>query len=169
MTTLGDRARVMVVVEVEPREAFRVFTEEIDLWWRHGLKYRMGRDRSVLHFEPKLGGRIFETFHSKAGERTKETGQVTVWQPPARLVFEWRAGNFTGAEKTEVEVLFEPSPSGTRVTLEHRGWSRIRPDHPVRHGEETSVFIGRMGLWWGELLSSLRERVARLTSREPPA
>jgi len=158
MSTAGDRARVMVLVEVEPREAFRVFTEEIELWWRHGLKYRIGRERSVLHLEPKLGGRLLETFHTKSGERTKETGRITVWEPPERLVLEWRAVNFTGDEKTEVEVLFEPSASGTRVTLEHRGWSRIRPDHPVRHGEAPSAFIARMGLWWGELLSSLRER-----------
>jgi len=158
MSTPGDYARVMVLVEVEPSEAFRIFTEEIDSWWRHGLKYRIARDRSVLHLEPKLGGRLFETFHTKSGARTKETGRITLWQPPKRLVFEWRAVNFKDDEKTEVDVLFEPSPSGTRVTLEHRGWSRIRPDHPVRHGEAPGVFIGRMGLWWGELMSSLRER-----------
>jgi len=157
----GDRALVSVLVAVEPREAFRVFTEEINAWWRGGLKYRLGRNRSVLHLEPKLGGRLFETFETKAGERVLETGRVTCFEPPSRLVLEWRAANFKGSEKTEVEVRFEPSPSGTLVTVEHRGWSQIRPDHPVRHGEAPPAFIRRMGLWWGELMSSLREYVAK--------
>jgi uncharacterized protein YndB with AHSA1/START domain len=159
MTVPGDRTRVSVLVEVEPSEAFQVFTMEIDSWWRHGLKYRIGRARSLLALEPKLGGRLFETFHTKAGERTRETGRVTVWEPPSRLVFEWRAVNFKDDEKTEVEVSFEASRSGTLVTVEHRGWSRIRPDHPVRHGQGTSDFIRTMGTWWGDLMSSFRERV----------
>ena len=159
MSAAGDRARVSVLVAVEPREAFEVFTVEIDSWWRHGLKYRLGRDRSVLGLEPKLGGRLFETFHTKAGERTRETGRVTVWEPPSRLVFEWRAANFKGEEKTEVEVRFEATRSGTLVTVEHRGWLRIRPDHPVRHGQDASDFIASMGAWWGELMSSMREHV----------
>lgn len=156
----GDRSLVSVLVAVEPSEAFRVFTEEIDAWWRRGLKYRLGRGRSVLHLEPKLGGRLFESFETKAGERVCETGRVTCWEPPMRLVLEWRAANFKGEEKTEVEVLFEPSPSGTLVTVEHRGWTQIRADHPARHGEDSPTFIRSLGLWWGELVSSLREHVA---------
>jgi hypothetical protein len=38
---LGDEAVVSVLVAVEPETAFRVFTEEIDQWWRRGLKYRI--------------------------------------------------------------------------------------------------------------------------------
>jgi hypothetical protein len=57
-----------------------------------------------------------------------------------------------------VEVRFDPVRGGTRVTLEHRGWASIRGDHPVRHGEEGAAFIRTIGLWWGELLTSLRER-----------
>jgi uncharacterized protein YndB with AHSA1/START domain len=152
---------VSVLVEVEPAEAFRVFTEEIDAWWRGGSKYRLGRSRSVLHLEPKLGGRLFESFQTKAGERVRETGRVTCWEPPLRLVLEWRAANFASEEKTEVEVQFAPSPSGTLVTLEHRGWSQIRPDHPARHGQDSPAFIRSTGLWWADLMSSLRERVAK--------
>jgi uncharacterized protein YndB with AHSA1/START domain len=154
----GDRATVSVLVRVPPAEAFRIFTEEIDSWWRGGLKYRIGKQRSVVHLEPKLGGRLFESFETAAGAKVKETGRVTCFEPPLRLVLEWRAVNFAPHESTEVEVTFEPSPSGTLVTVQHRGWSKIRPDHPVRHGEEPSPFIRRMGMWWGELLSSLRER-----------
>ena len=154
----GDQATVSVLVKVEPSEAFRIFTEEIDSWWRGGLRYRIGKQRSVVHLEPKLGGRLFESFETGAGPKVKQTGHVTCFEPPSRLVLEWRAVNFAPDERTEVEVLFEPSPSGTLVTVCHRGWSQIRPDHPVRHGQDAPTFLRSMGLWWGDLMTSLRER-----------
>ncbi len=154
----GDQARVSVRVGVPADVAFRVFTEEIDRWWRSGMKYRIGgKGRSVLHLEPGVGGRLFESFETASGTRVFETGRVKVWEPPARLVFELRATNFAPDEKTEVEVSFEPSASGTLVTVTHRGWSRIRPDHPARHGQDVPEFLRRLGLWWGDLVSSLRE------------
>lgn len=157
----GDQARVSVLVAVSPEVAFRVFTEEIDQWWRRGPKYRAaGARRGFIHIEPGVGGRLFESFESGAETRVVETGRVTAWEPPSRLVFEWRSVTFAPAETTEVEVTFEPSPSGSLVTVTHRGWSRIRPDHPVRHGLEIAAFIRMMGLWWGDLLSSLREHIA---------
>lgn len=153
---VGDQATVTVLVKVPPAEAFRLFTEEIDQWWRSGRKFRTGeRGRSIVHLEPQVGGRMFESFEGK--QALVETGRVTVWQPPSLLVFEWRAINFTAEEKTEVEVRFEPSPSGTSVTVCHRGFAALRKDHPVRHGAEVSAFIRAMGMWWADLLSSLRE------------
>jgi uncharacterized protein YndB with AHSA1/START domain len=157
----GDQAVAAVLVRVPQQQAFRIFTEEIDAWWRGGLKYRMGKRRSVVHLEPKLGGRLFESFETGSGSHVKETGRVTCWEPPSRLVLEWRAVNFAPDEKTVVEVLFESSASGTLVTVRHSGWSSIRPDHPARHGQEAQSFIRGMGLWWGDLMSSLRERCAR--------
>jgi hypothetical protein len=59
-------------------------------------------------------------------------------------------------------VSFEPAGGGTIVTVVHRGWGAIRPDHPARHGLEVGRFLRMMGLWWGELMASLRE-VARET------
>jgi hypothetical protein len=47
----------------------------------------------------------------------------------------------------------------------HRGWSRIRPDHPARHDLEVAAFVRMMGLWWGDLLTSLR----MLAGGEEPA
>src|SRR5262245_24614646 len=91
----GDQAKVQVLVRVPPEDAIRIFTEEIDGWWRHGMKYRMGKHRSVVHLEPKLGGRLFESFNAPSGaERILETGVITSWEPPKRVVFQWRASNF---------------------------------------------------------------------------
>ena len=153
----NDQARVTVLVEVPPDIAFRVFTEEIDQWWRRGLKYRVsGKGRGILHLEGRVGGRLFESVESKNGTRVIESGSVLAWDPPRRLLLEWRAVNFAPSEKTEVEVLFDPSPSGTRVTVTHRGWSTIRADHPARHGLEVAPFLRMIGLFWGDLMTSMR-------------
>jgi uncharacterized protein YndB with AHSA1/START domain len=45
-------------------------------------------------------------------EQAFEIGRILVWEPPHRLLFEWRASNFTAAEHTEVEVRFRASASG---------------------------------------------------------
>jgi hypothetical protein len=161
----GDRARVSVLVAVPREVAFRVFTEEIDQWWRHGLKYRVsGRGRGILRLEPGVGGRLFEEIESKAGARVVETGRVTEWDPPARFVLEWRNVNFSETEKTYVDVTFDPSPSGTLVTVTHSGWSAIRADHPVRHGLDVTAFIRQNGMWWGEVLTSFREHAKAAAS-----
>lgn len=164
MSEAADRVRVTISVGVEPEIAFRVFTEEIDQWWKRGPAYRISKnDRGFLHMEPRVGGRLFESFETSTGTRVLQTGEVKVWDPPARLVFDWRAVNFAPSEKTEVEVCFDPTPTGTLVTLTHRGWSTIRPDHPVRHGDDVQPFLRRMGLWWSALLGSLREHARERT------
>jgi len=45
--------------------------------------------------------------------------------------------------------------------LVHSGFASLRPDHPVRHGEEAAVFVGRLGMWWSELLTALRVHLLR--------
>jgi uncharacterized protein YndB with AHSA1/START domain len=157
----GDKARVGVLVAVPPEEAFRVFTEEIDLWWKRGPRFRFGgRSPGVLHFEPGPGGRLFEAFGEGADARIHEAGRIQLWEPPSRLVFHWRNANFAPAEATEVEVRFEPTASGTYVTVEHRGWAGLRPNHPARHGLEGADYSRFLGLWWGELMAALREHAA---------
>jgi activator of Hsp90 ATPase-like protein len=157
-----DQVRVSVLVEVAPDEAFRIFTEDIDLWWRRGLRYRVAGGRAgTIHLEAGVGGRLYESIVAGGDAELKETGSVTAWDPPRRFSFEWRAVNFAPGETTQVVVEFEASRSGTRVTVTHRGWNRIRADHPVRHGADAEQFVRSMGLWWGELMGGLREFVSK--------
>lgn len=160
MSDASDRAVVTVVVEVPPETAFEVFTQETDLWWRRGMRYRMaGHHPGTITFEPRTGGRLFEQYETAAGARAHEIGTVSVWDPPSRLVFSWRNANFAPGESTEVEVRFEPTRRGTRVTVEHRGWSKIRADHPARHEMPPGPFLAELGGWWGDLMSALRRHV----------
>jgi len=154
----GDSAIVSVFVAVVPDVAFEVFTREIDQWWRQGPRYRIaGRKRGILYFEPGVGGRLFESFESASGSRTFEVGRVTAWDPPSRLALEWRGVNFKPHEKTFVEVRFAPQREGTLVTVQHRGWSALPDDHPARHGLVGPEFSRMIGMWWGDLMTSLRE------------
>jgi activator of HSP90 ATPase len=154
----ADRVKVTTFVEVEPARAFEVFTTEVDLWWRRGPKYRTSDRQGTLRFEPGAGGRLVEAFED--GE-VFEIGRVLAWEPAAKLVLEWRARNFARDERTEVEVRFQAARGGTQVTIEHSGWAAIREDHPARHGYAGGAFLSMIGLWWGELATSLRAHAAK--------
>jgi len=154
-----DAIVVTTVVAVAPARAFAVFTEEIGAWWRSDLprnRFAAGR-RGRMCFEPGAGGRLLEESEEAPGEPF-EVGRVRVWEPPARLVFGFRAAAFAPGEETEVEVRFEPVAGGTRVTLTHRGWDALAPDHPARHGLTGPAFTSMIGLWWADHLGSMRAR-----------
>jgi uncharacterized protein YndB with AHSA1/START domain len=154
----GDQARISVAVAVPPAVAFEIFTSEIDRWWRRGPKFRhAGKRGGFVRLEPHVGGRLFESIDAEQGEHVFEVGRVRVWEPPARLAFSWRNANFGPDELTEVEVEFARTPSGTLVTVTHRGWAALRADHPARHELQGAAFSRMIGLWWGEQMASLRE------------
>ena len=55
---------------------------------------------------------------------------MLAYEPPARLLLAWQidgAWTFRPELVTEVEVLFEPDGTGTRVRLEHRNLDRFGP------------------------------------------
>ena len=157
MSIAGDKVRVQTFVRVPIAKCFDVFTLELDAWWRHGRAYRVGgKKEGALHLEPRLGGRVFQEYGDR-GSSVHEIGTITAWNPPAHFAFTWRGLNFIEADpSTQVEVWFEASGEGTRVTLEHRGFAALRADHPVRHGQPVVEFIGELGRWWGSLVTSLR-------------
>jgi hypothetical protein len=118
--------RVSVSVTATPEAAFAAFTDEIDSWYvkdRHTLA-DPARAAGIA-FEPGVGGRLVEVYDRGTGEG-REMGRVTAWEPGRRLAFVDERG-------TEVEVSFSADGDGTRVTLEHRGLERLRPDLAAEH------------------------------------
>lgn len=73
--------------------------------------------------------------------------------------------NFEPGQLTFVEVEFRGLGDGTMVSVTHRGWLGLPPDHPARHGHAAAAFDRMIGMWWGELLTGLREHVAAATAR----
>jgi uncharacterized protein YndB with AHSA1/START domain len=115
-----------VEVTVPPGRAFELFTAHIGTWWpleTHSIA--ADEELSVraidVRIEPGVGGRIVEVW-SDGQEVT--WGAVLAWDPPHRLLLDW-VPNRTRTVSTEVEVTFVPSPTGTLVRLEHRGWERL--------------------------------------------
>ena len=149
-----ETARVTTFVELSPSDAFEVFTEEVDLWWRRGPRFRAGGPTSELRFERDAQGRRLV---EQSGNERFEIGRVRVWEPGKRLVLDYRQRNFAKEEKTEIEIRFEVSGEGTRVTLEHRGWDAIDGKHPARHGLTGEAFSSMIGLFWGDIVTSYRQ------------
>jgi hypothetical protein len=67
--------------------------------------------------------------------------------------------SFKPDQVTEVDVWFEAVGGETRVTVEHRGWDAIPPQHVARHGFELMLFQRRLGEHWRELLKGMSEGI----------
>lgn len=145
-----ESVRVSVLVRAGVTETFRLFTAATDTWWKRGPRYRIaGSNHGALHLEPFLHGRLFESFDAAGVTRVVRMGRVQVWEPPRRIVIEWRAVRCAPSELTEVEVTFEPEGASTRVTLTHRGWNALPVEHAARRE------LDPIATFWGELLQSL--------------
>jgi uncharacterized protein YndB with AHSA1/START domain len=119
-TVATDAIRKTVLVDFAPAEAFELFTTRIASWWPVGTHSYGGDEVTDVVLEPRTGGRLYEV--TVAGEQ--EWGSVLAWEPPDRLLLDWQIGDARG---TEVEVRFSPEGPGTRVELEHRGFSADDP------------------------------------------
>jgi len=127
--------RRQLVVPTDPRDAFRIWTDEIATWWpldRHSV---YGAEATVAFVD----GRLVER-----GPDGRETawGEVLDWSPPHGLRITWHPGR--GPERaTEVEVTFEPVEDygnggpATLVTLLHRGWERLAEPAAAREEYRT--------------------------------
>ncbi len=146
---------VSIRLKVPPDKAFELFTRDVDVWWQKGPKYRpqLG-EGGRMAFEPGEGGRLVEFYD---GGREFEIGRILVWQPGERLSFVWRLSNFTADQSTEVDIRFTPVAEGTRLTLEHRGWDTLPPDHPAHHGLDLMRSQLLRARWWDEQLEGLRD------------
>ena len=161
----ADAVTVSIEVAVAPAFAFEVFTEDLDAWWRYGPTYRfVSPYTGIMKLEPGVGGRLLHV-HDEATGEAFVVGHVRAWDPPARLVFSWRLPNFAPDQDTEVEVRFQPAPSGTRVTVTHRGWDDVPVGHPARHGQVGRAFVLFKGHWWAELLAAAKAHVEHEAAR----
>lgn len=146
---------VSLRVPASPLDAFDVFTREIGLWWRPSALFQLTpHGDGELRFENQErlvsvlpDGKIFEV------------GRVTAWAPGERLALTWRQATFAPDQATHVEVRFEAVGDETRVTVEHRGWDAIPPEHAARHGFPLQVFQMRQGEHWRGLLASFGARL----------
>lgn len=113
--TALEPVRKQLVVSCDVESAFRTFTEDIATWWPVETHSITGDGTPV--FERVPGGRVYE----KAPDgQERDWATILVFEPPHRVVLEWRVNS--AAPPTEVEVRFSAEGDGTRVDLEHRGF-----------------------------------------------
>ena len=107
---------------------------EINRWWKRDSWYWNDRERARgLRIEPFVGGRFVEVYDEDTGEGF-EIGRVRVWEPGRRVVYSWRQADWPAGEEMEIEVRFEPTPAGTLVTIEVRGWEGLTGGTEIGRG-----------------------------------
>jgi uncharacterized protein YndB with AHSA1/START domain len=143
-------ATAEVLVDAEPDDAFRMFTDEIGLWWRRDTPYWNDRERGLtVRIEPGVGGRFIEVYDLESGA-SMEVGRVTAWEPGTRLALTWTQVGWPEGVFTDIEVSFEPAHGGTRVRLEHTGFDRVADGSSFQAGYDGG---------WKEVLGWFAERV----------
>lgn len=115
---MTEPLRLSFEVDAPLDHAFDTWTSAIGRWWPADHTHT-GRSDLQIVLEGRVGGRIFER---TPDAEEWDWGEVTAWEPPARLVYLWHLKR-DRAEATEVEIRFVASADdATRVDIEHRGW-----------------------------------------------
>lgn len=117
-------------VGLDVDDAFRVFTDGIDQWWRRDRP----RPDAVVRFE---GDRLV----SIANDGAELIAEVAQWTPPSLVELRWYGPHARGGDIVRIE--FAADGAGTRVTVRHR------QDDSPKGGS------GVPGLLWAELLRRL--------------
>lgn len=135
-----------ISVSWTPEAAFRRFTAELDTWWpRHTHSVGEHKVRRLV-FETHVGGKIYE---EHVDGRRFQWGEVLAWEPPGRVVFTWHPSKAPETAQ-DVELLFIPEGTGTRLELTSIGWERYGKDarkaqrgHHMGWGYVLDIWAGR--------------------------
>lgn len=141
---MSETLRRQIVLACTPGRAFRIFTEQVDLWWPRG--HRRNRD-SALRFELD---RLVELLPD--GSEWIMAG-VRVSAPPDRLELDWYPGS--PQAPTNVDIAFATIGDGTLVTIVHR---------PLNAGT-LAVWAERVALFgegWESVLAALHCHINKL-------
>lgn len=105
-------AEATVEVGVDPATAFRVFTEEIGLWWVPGpINFFDAARATGMEVEPSVGGRVLELY---GDQPPLVIATITAWEPGSRVVYRGVV------DDTETIVTFTAFEQGTRVRVHQR-------------------------------------------------
>ena len=154
---------VALRVKARPDQAFDVFIREIGAWWKPNVLFQTTpRKPGRLAFEAGEGGRLIETLDNG---KIYEIGRITLWDPPRRLVFNWRQASFPPDLHTEVEVNFEPVGDETRVSVDHRGFHQVPAPNVARHGMPDPVLLRYLAQYWRGHLDAYGTQLTRVVRR----
>jgi uncharacterized protein YndB with AHSA1/START domain len=123
-------ANATMDIAATPDAVFELFTTE------EGLVRWMASEATI---DLRPGG-AWRWVHDNGDASAGEYLEI---DPPERLVFTygWESGQFDDVPSgsTRVDVVFEPIPIGTRVTIVHAGLPAV---HAERHAAGWTYFVG---------------------------
>ena len=145
MQATDSAVRREITVNAGQERAFEVFTAGFDSWWPRS--HHIGRaELATAVIDPDAG----EWYELGTDGSRCDWGKILAYEPPARIVLEWRIGGAWVIETdpeaySEVDVTFTPEGDATRVTLEHRRLDRHTAPEALREA------VGSDGGWPGLL------------------
>ncbi|CAN5259405.1 hypothetical protein BH20ACT8_BH20ACT8_07370 [soil metagenome] len=143
--TAATVAWACVEVSLDQAEAFEAFTAEIGDWYVIN-RFTVPDHTTVttVRIEPHVGGRLMYVDDPDTGDGVV-AGRITRWDPPLGLTF-------VDASGLDVAVIFEPTATGCRVTVDVRGFDKLPPDAARR---------ARRHSWHRHLLEWFHEHTTR--------
>lgn len=101
-----------------PSDAFDLFVDRMDQWWPLDTFAVSTDDAVAIRIDSRVGGTISEV--TRAGvEHVWAT--ITAFVQDERIEFTWHPGA-PEVEATLIDVRFDATNQGTRVTLTHSRW-----------------------------------------------
>jgi uncharacterized protein YciI/uncharacterized protein YndB with AHSA1/START domain len=129
-----------VKVDLNPEQAFELFTGRIGEWWPLAKLSVFGHGSTVAFTED---GRLLE----RHGEQASSWGEVTDWVPGERLGMTWHPGR-PEEQASHIAVTFSAYGERTLVTLEHSGWE-VYEDSIAARNEYTGGWPTVLALFAG--------------------
>jgi uncharacterized protein YndB with AHSA1/START domain len=144
---MNYEAQIRRVVKCTPERAYALWTEpELLAQW-----FCPKETPSKIEIDPRPGGVFRFVVQYKSDDSFGCTCHIRAMEPPRRYAFSWQwdESSFeTGV--SEVEVLFDPVPGGTAVTLTHK---KLSGDLSLeRHSEGWNQVLDRLEKYITETL-----------------
>ena len=138
-----------ISVKAAVADVFEAYVERIDAWWpRQGKRFRYsfapkGVDPHHIRFEPRVGGRLYETF-SDGSEYV--IGAIREYAPPDRIAYTWKAPDWNA--ETLVDVTFEKAGETTIVRVRHTGFEKLgQPGLAAGYQEGSREIYAALQTW----------------------
>jgi uncharacterized protein YndB with AHSA1/START domain len=151
--TTGDVIRIPVDLPVPPGQAWALLTEKPHIvnWWG-----------DHVDLQARSGGGLLETWFD-SGREVITSGRVTRCDPPFVLEMTWADDDWPG--ETRVAFHLSGNGSGTRLVLDHSGWSVHPPNKWGRliqdHARGWSEHLVRLAGYAVEVGSQRRESAVK--------
>ena len=120
--SIADVTKQSVLARVEiaapPERVWKAITNEVASWWGSDELYRTTKHEVDL----RVGGRFRSEGAGADGHAFHVEGEILELEPPRKYVTTWRP-SWSDEPPTRVAYLLEPIPAGTRVTVQHSGFT----------------------------------------------